>query len=162
MNSGSYYLIMGIMINILLTGCHSRPAPFQEPRHLAIVQKQGSSLVVDRIDNTIVMREDSSSSGRKNFSSFLIGWRDTASKNDLAEAGKREKYFQYDMQKDWCGLIKGDSIRPVFFQEKPGLDKDLKQAVLVFETPAGVGPDTLIYKDTYGSGGTVIFVLNRN
>lgn len=162
MKSRLFYLIMGVIMDLLLTGCHSRPAPVKEPQHLAMVQRQGSSIFVDRIDNSMVMLEDNHSPGRKNFYSFLVGWRDTVLGNDPAEAGKREKYFQYDMQKDWCGLVKGDSVRPVFSQEKPGIDKDLKQVVLVFETPADIGPDTLIYRDTYGSGGTAIFVLNRN
>jgi hypothetical protein len=50
----------------------------------------------------------------------------------------------------------------VFFQEKPGLSEMVKEGVMVFETPSGKMPDTLIYRDSFGPWGTQILSLTAN
>lgn len=115
-------------------------------------------LYVDRADNRMVMQAGPGLAA--NFSSFRIGWTDSLTADGPGR--EREKYFQYQMQQDWRALVNGDTLYPAFFQEKPGLNQQLKEGVIVFESAQGVQPDTLVYRDSFGNWGTQIFVLNRN
>jgi hypothetical protein len=101
--------------------------------------------------------------GATRFCSFLVGIRDSvaAAVADADKRREREKYLQYGMQEDWRAIVGGDSLKPVFMQEKPNLGGDLREDALVFEIPRGVRADTLVYRDTYGDWGTQVFVLNE-
>jgi len=146
-------------IAIFCLGCKGRakaPAPV---KHLAMVHQRGSTLYVDRLDNRVVL-QSADTSGSTHFCSFLIGWKDSVLSADAARRLETEKYFQYSMQQDWSAVVDGDTLRPVFFQEKAGLNAQLKEAAMVFEIPKGHRADTLVYRDTYSAWGTQIFVLN--
>lgn len=148
-------------IFLWLAACRSQPA-IPERRHLAAISHAGTALYIDQLDNRSIMKENPAPQDSKTiFCSFLVGWMDSTISTDQKAKLAREKYFQYDMQKDWVALVKGDSLYPVFFQEKPGLNSQLKEGALVFEIPAGTRPDTLIYKDSFGAWGTRLFVVNR-
>lgn len=154
------FYLMGVCW--LQVGCHTPSLPEEKPEHhLAMVVQRGEVLYVDRVDSRMVMTVHPGSGDPKDFHSFLIGWRDSLPGTDKKKIGQMTKYFQYDMQRDWVALVKGDSVYPVFFQEKPELDGRVKEGILVFELPAGLQPDTLVYKDSFGSWGTQLLALNR-
>ena len=142
--------------------CHS-VAPTTRPavQHLALISRPGEALYIDRVSNSTVMKERNDGSAKTSFCSFLVGWQDSTINAASEDSRDREKYFQYDMQKDWVALVKGDSVYPVFFQERPTLGQQCKESVLVFELPRGSVTDTLVYKHGYGSWGTRLFVLNE-
>ena len=145
---------------LLLAACHNHTAPSVAPeKHLALVSRPGAALYVDRVDNRVVLQQDKASQNR--FCSFRIGLTDSSTAIDRRGTVEKERYFQYGMQGDWKALTGGDSLSAVFFQEKPGLNDQVKEGVLVFETPGGRPPDTLVYRDSFGPWGTQIIVLNR-
>ena len=152
-------ILLCVAAGLLLLSCHLRQHPFNPAeKHQAAVKRPGAMLYVDRADNRMVMQATPGLAG--NFSSFRIGWADSLT---AAEPNRqKERYFQYQMQQDWRALVNGDTLYPVFFQEKPGLNQQLKEGVIVFENAQGVQPDTLVYRDSFGNWGTQIFVLNRN
>ena len=147
------------VICLLLAACHNKSAPAAVPeKHLALLTRPGTSLYVDRVDNRVLMQADPAT--KNHFYSFRIGWTDSAAGIDKRQSLEKERYFQYTMQYDWRALSGGDTLSAVFFQEKPGLSDQLKEGVMVFETPSGRQPDALIYRDSFGAWGTQLFVLN--
>ena len=152
-------IFFGLM---MFVACRQRPMAVAkvEPKHLIALQKPKEVLYIDRLDNRVVMqREDTA--GPTTFRSFLVGLRDSLAVTDAKRLQEREKYLQYDMQRDWTAIVGGDSLKPVFFQEKPHLDGLSREGALVFEVPRGSRADTLVYRDTYGDWGTQVFVLNE-
>ncbi len=140
-----------------LTACNSHVPPATPPeKHLVLIHRPGAAIYIDRVDNRVVLQNSDATNNK--FCSFRIGLADSL---DTKQSLEKEKYFQYTMQGDWKALAGGDTLRAVFFQEKPGLNAMVKEGVMVFETPDGRTPDTLIYRDSYGSWGTQLFVLNR-
>lgn len=153
--------LLSLLVSVVAMACHSAAASVvQVVHHEAMVSRAGESIYVDRVSNRSVMRADSDTGSRTIFCSFLVGWQDSAADMDKDRQRGREKYFQYSMQEDWVALVDGDSLSPVFFQERPGLNQQLKEGVMVFELPLGAETDTLVYKHGYGSWGTRLFVLN--
>lgn len=150
---------------LMLTAAACRPGPATtaaavEPRHLILIHQPGQDLYLDRLDNRAVL-QDPDPTGPTNFCSFLVGWRDSLKVTDAGRVQEKEKYIQYHMQQDWTAVIAGDSVKPVFLQEKPHLDGELREMALVFEIPRSHWLDTLVYRDTYGTWGTQVFVLNE-
>ncbi len=143
----------------LLVACNHAGSLQTPEKHLVMLARPGSSLYLDRASNRMVMQEDSSADSH--FCSFQVGWADSLPDKDKKASIAKERYFQYNMQGDWKALINGDSLQVVFFQEKPSLQQEKKEAVMVFETPGGQQPDTLVYRDSFGSWGTQIFVVNN-
>ena len=131
-----------------------------EPTHLISVKKPKEVLYLDRLDNRVVLAV-ADTAGPTTFRSFLVGLRDSLGMTDGKRLQEREKYLQYDMQRDWTAIVGGDSLKPVFFQERPHLDGLSREGALVFEVPRGQRTDTLVYRDTYGDWGTQVFVLNE-
>jgi len=153
--SKSYVLFFGT----LLAACHTRPiAGAGSEKHLSQAKRPGTAIFVDKVDNTTVMQQEADSG--KRFYSYSIVWTDSLA--SINPDRQKEKYFQYDMQKDWRALANGDTLYPAFFQEKPGFDRQRKEGVIVFENARGIEPDSLLYRDSYGDWGTQIFVLKRN
>jgi hypothetical protein len=153
------YASLGFML--LVSACHSVTAMPEAPvHHQAMISRGGESIYLDRVSNASVMKEIVDSNAKTIFCSFLVGWQDSTVNTDKDQQRNREKYFQYDMQKDWVALVKGDSLYPVFFQERPGLNQQFKEGIMVFELPRDATPDSLVYKDSFGSWGKRLFVLN--
>ena len=147
---------------VALTGeaCRQRPvAASKLPTHLIVTSKPGENLYVDRLDNRAILQQ-ADTAGSTTFCSILVGWRDSLPAADAQRTRDKEKYIQYGVQQDWTALVGGDSVKPVFFQEKPHLDQQLREGALVFEVPRGCRVDTLVYRDTFGDWGTQVFVLN--
>lgn len=154
-----FYWALGLIL--LISACHSVTATPEAPvHHQAMINRPGESIYLDRVSNASVMKETIGSGAGTRFCSFLVSWQDSAVSTDKDRQRTREKYFQYDMQKDWVALVKGDSLYPVFFQERPGLNQQFKEGIMVFELPRDVTPDSLIYKDSFGTWGKRLFVLN--
>jgi hypothetical protein len=145
---------------ILCLGCKGKPGTVAAETHLSMVRQPGAMLWVDRLDSRVVLQK-ADTTGNTTFCSFLVGWRDSLPvAADGQKRQDRERYFQYGMQQDWTALMDGDSLRPVFLQERPVLDQQLKEGAMVFEIPHGRRVDTLVYRDSFGAWGTQIFVLN--
>jgi hypothetical protein len=117
-------------------------------------------LYIDRLDNRVVLQRQDST-GPTTFCSFLVGWRDSLPAGDAKRSQDKEKYIQYRMQQDWMAIVGGDTLKPVFFQERPHLDDQLREAAVVFEIPRGSRADTLVYRDTWGDWGVQVFILNE-
>jgi hypothetical protein len=144
----------------LLPACHNRTPPATPPeKHQAMLIRPGAALYVDRVDNRVMLQQDKASQDR--FCCFRIGWADSTVSADRTKDVDKGRYFQYNVQKDWKALAGGDTLLPVFFQERPGLSDRLKEGVLVFETPTGRQPDTLIYRDSFGAWGTQLLVIRK-
>jgi hypothetical protein len=154
------HLMVSLLSISLLAACHSHTTPVAlSERHMAGRSERGYFLYVDRADNRMVLQQASAATGH--FSSFSIGWIDSLAATDHNKAADKERYFQYGIQNDWVALVDGDTLRPVFFQEKPSLTDTRREGILVFETSTGKSPDTLIYKDSFGAWGVQLFALNR-
>jgi hypothetical protein len=149
-----------VLFYLLLIACHNKKeqSPPSE-RHQALLTRPGAALYADRVDNRVVLQQDKASQGR--FCCFRIGWADSTVSADRTKDVDKERYFQYNVQKDWRALAGGDTLLPVFFQERPGLSDRLKEGVMVFETPTGRQPDTLIYRDSFGAWGTQLLVIRK-
>lgn len=148
-----------IGIVLLCLGCKGKHGVVSTVTHLVSVSQPGATLYLDRLDNRVVL-QSADTAGESTFCSYLIGWKDSLLSTDAQKRMERERYFQYEMQQDWTAQVGGDSIHPVFFQEKPVPDEGLKEAAMVFEIPRGRRVDTLIYRDKFSTWGTQIFVLN--
>jgi hypothetical protein len=149
-----------VLLMLACAACRQRPVTAAEAKHLVAVHKTKEVLYLDRLDNRVVMQR-ADTAGTTTFCSFLVGMRDSLPLTDAQRKLDRERYIQYSMQQDWTAIVGGDSLKPVFFQEKPSLDGQLKEGALVFELPRGQRADTLVYRDTYGNWGTQVFVLNE-
>ena len=70
-------------------------------------------------------------------------------------------YLNFDMQKDFVLLNKGDSISPVFCQRiENGMKNSFEYIVAFEEKDTGDETVSLIYNDKIFSIGTVAFVYN--
>jgi hypothetical protein len=151
------WMIIGFLLPAI--ACRSNHRPAKPVVHLAQASQPGALLYLDRLDNRAVLQM-ADTSGATTFCSFLVGWKDSLLTTTPQKRQDREKYIQYGMQKDWTVVMGGDSLRPVFLQEKPGPDPQVKEAALVFEVPRGHRVDTLVFRDSFSAWGTQIFVLN--
>jgi hypothetical protein len=169
-----HYSFTGCVLQIitgmlLLPGCRAPHSDSRPPKqHLAMHRHEGATIYVDRVDNRVVLDEkrtvadiNGKITGADGFRSFLIGRQDSAVAGDNKTGRTEEEYFQYTMQNEWVALTGGDTLRPVFFQEKTGLDKNIKEGVMVFELPGTASIDTLIYRDSFDGTRPDIFVVNR-
>ncbi|RXK85265.1 hypothetical protein [Filimonas effusa] len=142
--------ILPACIALIGSACHSPAAVAKKEIHMAeIAQGQGSSIYVDRVPNRSVLKEQSADSSF-DFCCYRVGWIDSATYTKDQEA-KWTQYFNYEMQYDWTVVCEGDSLSPVLFQPIPGRNKQTSEGVLVFEVPKNQLPDTLIFKNSYGS-----------
>jgi hypothetical protein len=158
----SYWTLCNTMILVLtVAACGHRPvmAPV-ESKHLIVIHRLGQDLYLDRLDNHAVLQQ-ADTAGPTTFCTFLVGWRDSLQLTDAKRIQEKEKYIQYSMQQDWTAVVAGDSVKPVFLQEKPYLEGKVREMALVFEIPRNYRTDTLVYRDTYGTWGTQVFVLNE-
>jgi hypothetical protein len=154
---------------LLLPGCRAPHSDGRLPKqHLALHRHERTTIYVDRIDNRVVLDDKRTVPGinatiaaADGFRSFLIGRQDSAVAADNRTGRAEEEYFQYTMQNEWVALTGGDTLRPVFFQEKTSMDKNIKEGVMVFELPAAASIDTLIYRDSFDGTKPDIFVVNR-
>ena len=156
-------LVSFLCLMAVTAGCRHRPMASLaavEPRHLIALKKPKEVLYLDRLDNRVVLAK-ADTTGPTTFCSFLVGLKDSLFLTDGKRLQEREKYLQYDMQRDWTVLMGGDSLKPVFYQQKTHLDGLVREGALVFEIPKGRQIDTLIYRDTYGDWGTQLFVLSE-
>jgi hypothetical protein len=143
------------------TACHHREQTQVIPvSHLLSISQGGATLYIDRLDNRAVLAH-ADTTGPTTFCSFLVGWQDSLAVTDAKRTKDWEKYLQYTMPQDWTALVAGDSVKPVFFQEKPHLSGQGREGALVFEISRSHRADTLIYRDHFGQWGTQIFVLNE-
>ncbi len=128
-------------------------------KHLATVPySAGGELYVDGVANKKVLKERDS--GNYTFSSFRIGFTDSLP-HDKKEEIALNKYFDYEMQRDWVALVNGDTLRPVFVQPMVRKNVQSREALLVFEIMKGQQPDTLVYKSPFGPKEIQLIVLNR-
>lgn len=138
--------------------CHQPVAGVKKKNtHLAEMHKNGSVIYIDKIDSRQVMKSENYNA----FSSYKIGFVDSVPVNAKFEK-ERTVYFDYRMGNDWKAVIGNDSIAPVYFQPATGLNKMIKEVILVFELPAGKQPDALVYNDSFGDWQQQTIALNQN
>jgi hypothetical protein len=131
-----------------------------ESNHYLEIRERGVGMIsLDKVPNTMVMKK--SEYGNSAFFSYQVSFLDSSLITDPKKQLDINKYYLYDMYKDWVALVNGDSVRPVFFQ--PGIKKtsQVNDGVIVFEMPRGIEPDTLLYLDSYGAWGTHQLFLNK-
>ena len=146
------------LLSAVYAGCRQRKAALIAEAHLVTIRQPGEELYIDRLDKRVIIQKEDAA-GPTTFCAFLIGLKDSLPVMDAARKQELEKYWQYTMQQDWTVIVDGDSVKPVFMQEKPTLKKGLRESALVFEVPRGHSADTLVYRDTYSNWGTRLFVL---
>lgn len=153
--------LCSILMLMAAVACRNKPMlTSAAPKHLILIHQPEQDLYMDRLNNRTVLQQ-ADTTGATTFCSFLIGWRDSLPGIDAKRTQEKEKYIQYSMQNDWTAVVAGDSVKPVFLQEKPYLNGNLREMALVFETLRNRRLDTLVYRDTYGTWGTQVFVLNE-
>ena len=126
-------------------------------RHLAEIHKNGLVLYIDKVDSRQVIKSENYSA----FSSYKIGFVDSMPANKKMQQ-EQAVYFDYRMGNDWKAVIGSDSIAPVYFQPVTGLNKMIKEGILVFELPHGKQPDALVYNDSFGDWQQQTIALNQN
>ncbi|HET6995789.1 MAG TPA: hypothetical protein VFI06_12445 [Chitinophagaceae bacterium] len=137
-----------------------KPASVPEPKHYLEIRERGIGMItLDKVPNKMVMQQGTNNNGP--FFSYKVAFLDSSLQTDRKKQIDIGKYFQYDMYKDWVMLVKGDSVRPVFFQPEIKRITQLDEGVIVFEVPSGIEPDTLLYLDSYGTWGVHQLFLNK-
>ncbi|HLP39533.1 hypothetical protein [Lacibacter sp.] len=152
------------MICAVLYSCKDKEAAASiiTEQHDVQIHYPGIGMIyIDKGDCTKLLRSDSVSA--TTFVCYRIGVLDSVQTKNGNASYEEEKsvYYQYNMEHDWKALYQGDSLSPVFFHVTNRKQKNRFEGVLVFETPTGKNPDTLIYNDTYGVWGKQLIVLNR-
>jgi len=144
-----------------LYSCRRKETNVPVKKHLfeASTKKKGR-ISVDSVSNhTMLENETTDGEDSTDFYSFRISIEDSTV-NGHSDV-ELNKYFQYQMQKDWVLLLKGDTIPAVFFHPVQNLNSFIREAVVVFELPHNEAADTLIYNDSYGTWGSQLILLNK-
>jgi len=144
---------------LLLIACQSAvPAARDDRRHLAEKRYPGvGAIYLDTIANHVLLQSSHDGREKSKFVSFRIGLRDSTSNAEAVR--KANVYYQYQMQNDWFAIVQADSLRPVFAQSTPQLNRNFIEQVMVFELPKDSNIDTLVYKDSFGPWGVQTFIL---
>lgn len=158
MNKYILLLVMLALAGYGLSACnqHSQLQTNKATHKVDINWPDGSRLYIDKVDPRSVMQITESDS-LTTFCCYKIGMTDSISYNKEQEL-EWNKYFNFGMQNDWLAMINGDSLAPVFLHPILTGQKQ-KEAVLVFEIPAGKEPDTLVFKRSYGLSSTPEIIL---
>lgn len=148
---------------VALSACRSESVhKAAGPDHYLQIQEKGIGCIyLDKVPPETVLSEAKSLNGKTHFCAYKVGFEDSVLVTDKQQLLDKGKYYQYDMEKDWVMLHGGDSLRPVFFQPVTKHAMQLNEGVLIYEVPAGIEPDTLIYNDSYGFWGRHIILLNK-
>jgi len=147
---GRFSFLLGCIVVLAFTAyCHLPGSKDLPAPHLAIFKNAGETLCVDTLDNHLVFDKDNPGNAT-NLRCFLISWSDHLPEGDEMGLLQRQNYFQNQMQQDWLALVGGDSVHPLFFRQKPLLNRHLRQGALVFSLPPGGSIDTLVYRGTDG------------
>ncbi len=154
-------IITGIIIcGSLLMACSAKREPEALPNLHASLRSYASVAVwVDRINCDRIM--NSGNAGE--FQCYRIGRLDSSriSRPDEATRSGFDKYWQYEMWKDWGMVVENDTIRPVFYEAESTINAYQRTAILVFENNRDGMVDTLVYTDRFG-GGTYAHYIDRN
>ena len=142
-------ILLAVMLAMAWISCKEvalkNSAP--EQQHDARLQKpDGTAIYIDAVPNSTVMKDSGNDTASSRFYSFRIGFADSMI-IDKKQEMEKQRYYDFEMQKDWMVLINGDSIRPVFFHPQVQKTTVLKEFIMVFEVPSAWKPDTFIYKD---------------
>jgi hypothetical protein len=160
-----YTAFLLLLCGILIAGCNTPKAEkksVQRKKHWIEIGLKGEGMMyLDGVPNAAVMQENKNDSSGTEFCSFLVGFQDSSMAVDAKKQEEKQKYFQYEMYKNWTAIVNGDSIAPVFFQPKAKLQQQMDEGILVFEYPVGKKPDTLVYKDSFGPWGLQQIILNQ-
>jgi hypothetical protein len=150
----------GCIVVLFVCSCQQpgRQGEVRGKRHMAEVNMKGMGMMyLDKIPNSAVMQIDSTDPSE--YQSYLVGFID--SNLVIAPDSAKERYFQYDMYKDWVAVGSLDSIAPVFFHPKTKITRQEDEAILVFEVPKGDELSALVYKDSHGPWGIQKIILNN-
>lgn len=154
-----FFFFTLIWLQQLVISCqHTEKKERTKIRHLAEIEVNGAGMLyLDAVPIESIMRKQDTASHRVYYS-FLVGFRD---KVPGGNAQQLNKYFEYEMYKDWRIVKDRDSIIPVFFYPKAKMNPQVREGILVFEMAKGERPDTLFYRDSFGLWGEQWIVLRK-
>ncbi|PZR26533.1 MAG: hypothetical protein DI535_14080 [Citrobacter freundii] len=150
--------LAGMVICVACGSSASRPARQQQAHWAEVNNPALGSLYADEVDPARVMQV--TDSGTTKFVAYKIGLREEKIPANNQYMLDRGKYLQFDMQHDWSLKSQSDSFGVVFFQPVVKKIDQVDESILIFEIPAGVTPDTLIYQDSFGGWGTQKIILS--
>lgn len=155
-------MIVTMLCLLVLYACNNASGTKKTVTHWAAINyKKGKLIYADAVQSGSVMqRTKSDEINNDSFFCYKISLIDSTlheQKEDL----ERNKYFDYEMQKNWVVLLNGDSVHAVFFQLMIKKNKMLQEGVLVFELPSTAKPDSLIYRNTIDPNNPETIVLNH-
>jgi|GEM_PF-2663115 len=160
-----FYINAGMLLFgvIAMIGCNNKPAVQlkKAPPGGTYASRHGASLQVTRSACGQVMKAEGGSPD-DGFVCFRITWTDSvvvASQEDKKKEIAEGQYYQYQVGRDWRILNKGDSLKPVFFQNLNRNTMDKRELILVFEKDKTGTADTLVYTDSFGEWGRQIFTI---
>ncbi|WEK34071.1 MAG: hypothetical protein P0Y53_16410 [Candidatus Pseudobacter hemicellulosilyticus] len=146
-------LMMGTGM-LFMMACRQPPGATEEAAaaHFAEVRLLSKGRVcIDKVSAEKLMQVTGEGKSNSHFYAYSVRFEDSIQLAEKETLQKWDKYFQFDMEKDWVVLSQGDSIRPVFFQPGVKMSAQISEGVLVFEMPAAAIPDSLIYLNSFGS-----------
>ncbi|MBL0271116.1 MAG: hypothetical protein IPP99_21165 [Chitinophagaceae bacterium] len=156
--------VWGVIL-VFFIACNNKPKNQVTEKHEIEVNNEGRGLMyADRTDCRSVLQEIDSLGGKTTFHCFRVGFLDSLMIAKAADQQSVEegKYYQYEMQYDWCILVDGDSVKPVFYQPRQKMETQRNEGVLVFEVPMTQQLDTLIYTDSRGEWGIRKIIIKRS
>lgn len=170
MNSLKYIsdkvLINIILVVIIITGCNRNEQKLNTASlqiHWAEIRNKGIGMIyIDKVDCNTALEKADTIGNLTRFHCYKIGFIDSMPAQPIDKKQiEIEKYFQYEMYKDWIALVEGDSIQSVFYQSAIKKEKQKEEGVLVFEIDKNKQVDTLVYTDSYGSWGIQVIINNK-
>lgn len=119
------------MLGILCTRCRGRIGKKIVPDalHYLEIRLDGRGIItLDRVPvGHVLSRGDTSA-----FCAYLISFTDSSGPSGKASSRDiTAKYYQYQMEKDWVVLDRGDSVRAVFYQPNIKISKHRKKKMTV-------------------------------
>lgn len=147
---------------ITFIGCdHKKHGVKKNVKHLVLLPYSTvGQLYIDSVPNKLVLKEQLNDTGIYKFCCFRIGFTDSTV-YEKKEQVLLNKYFDYEMQKDWVAVVNGDSIIPVLLQPIVKKDAFTREFLLVFEINKPNRIDSLAYKNNFKQGTILQIELNR-
>jgi len=153
------------VILVVFIACGKKPKSQVTEKHEIEVNNEEKGLMyADRTDCRTVLQEVDSLGSKTIFHCYRVGFLDSLmiAKATDQKSVEEGKYYQYEMQYDWCILVDGDSVKPVFYQPRQKMETQRNEGVLVFEVPMTQQLDTLIYTDSRGEWGIRKIIIKRS
>jgi hypothetical protein len=155
------YAIVFFSVITFIACDHKKSGINKNVKHLILLPYSSSgNLYVDSVPNKSVLKEQVNDNGIYKFCSFKVGFTDSTI-YEKKEQLLLNKYFDYEMQKDWVAVVNGDSITPVLLQPMVKKNSFTREFLLVFEINKHNKIDSLAYKNNFKQGTILQIALNK-